>query len=219
MKLKCAKCGVIVSKRKDVFDHNVKILGIDPEDYITIYRCRHCRPRAYLDWYTISELNLSEQFIDKYKDKIDWYRYLAYHKVTEEFIEKYVSQWPNLFKWSYVIKTQKLTEEFLEKHSSEFDGYDWNNLWVCQSVSLEFIQKHMDMVNWKRISEYQKLPEWFIEKYSDEVDWHAISISQKLSPEFITRHIDKITEEILRNEEFNNYPDSIKLLLKQKFGR
>jgi hypothetical protein len=217
MKLKCAKCGTIVNKRKEVFDRNVKILGIDPEDYKTIYHCRHCRPGAYLYWYTISELSLPEQFLEKYKDKIDWYRYLAYHKVTEEFIEKYTSRWPHLLKWSYVIKTQKLTEEFLEKHSSKFNNDDWVNLWVHQSVSPEFIQRHIDTAHWGCISECQQLPEWFIDKYADKVNWNSISISQKLSPEFITEHIDKITEDILRNEEFDNYPDSIKLLLKQKF--
>jgi len=219
MKLKCVKCNKIVDKRKDAFDYNVKKLGIDPEDYKTIYHCRHCRPGRYLNWDTISKLDLSEQFLDKYTNKIDWYEYLAYHKVTEEFIEKYAPRWSYLLRWSYVFKTQKLTEEFLERHSSEFNNDNWDDLWIHQSVSPEFIQKHIDVVRWDFITRYQELPEWFIENYSGKVNWGVICRIQKLSPEFVTKHIDKITEEILSNEEFNNYPDPLKLLLKQKFGK
>jgi hypothetical protein len=215
MKLKCVECGIVVSKRKEVFDRNVKTLGISPEDYKAIYHCRACRPDPYFDWRTISKLDLSEQFLDKYKDKIDWYQYLSRHKITE--IEKFVERYK--LEWKYVLRTQDLSEEFIEKHVSEFDHDAWISLWAYRSVTIQFIERHIDKVSWDIISECQNLPEEFIEKCAGEVNWNVISRYQKLSPEFITKHIDKITAEILKNEEFDNYPDSIKLLLKQKFGQ
>jgi len=215
MKLKCVECGTVVNKRKEVFNRNVKTLGIDPEDYKAIYHCRACRPNTYFDWYAISKLDLSEQFLDKYKDKIDWYQCLSRHKITE--IEKFVKRYKP--EWKYVLGTQDLSEELIEKYVHEFDHDAWTSLWVYRPVTIQFIERHIDKVSWDIISECQNLPEEFIEKHASEVNWNAISKYQKLSPEFITKHINKITAEILKNEEFDNYPDSIKLLLKQKFGQ
>jgi hypothetical protein len=215
MKLKCVKCGIVINKRKEVFDHNIKTLGISPEDYKAIYHCRACRPNFYFDWYTISKLDLSEQFLDTYKDKIDWYQYLSRHEITE--IEKFVKRYKP--EWKYVLRTQDLSEELVEKYVHEFDHDAWTSLWAYRPVTIQFIERHIDKVSWRIISECQNLPEEFIEKYADKVDWNAISKYRKLSPEFVIKHIDKINESIYKNDAYNNYPDTLKLLLQQKFGR
>jgi len=80
-------------------------------------------------------------------------------------------------------------------------------------------QEDANLINWGYISEAYELPEPFIEKYKNKVNWYRISRYQKLSPEFVQKHIDKITEDIFDNPCYKDYPDSLKLLLKQKFNK
>jgi hypothetical protein len=72
---------------------------------------------------------------------------------------------------------------------------------------------------WDYISQHQELSEEFMDEFAPYLSWYYISEYQELSPEFVTKHIDKITEEIFRNPCYESYPDSLKLLLQQKFGR
>jgi len=219
MKLKCSKCNKTVNGRKSVFNNNVKILGIDLEDYKTFYLCGTCRQYQYFGWNDISlhpKLLQYPNLIEKYKDKLSWWRVCRKQKLTEEFIEKY----EDYVDWEEVCRYQKLSEPFIEKH---IDKMRWSSVFFAQTLSIEFIEKHIDKIDnkdkWTSISAHQKLPEWFIEKYKDKVDWAYISQYQNLSPEFITKHIDKIEKTILYNESvMKTLPDTIKLLLTQKFG-
>jgi hypothetical protein len=100
MKLKCTKCGKVVRKNNEVFDRDVKMLGIDPEDYKIVYQCRNCRLDIRLNWIAISKSDLPEWFLSKYKDKIDWSRYLSYHKISdvEKFVKKYKLKWKDVLR-------------------------------------------------------------------------------------------------------------------------
>jgi len=139
-------------------------------------------------WDFISQCqNLSEEFIEKYSDKFDWYYISIYQKLSEKFIEKYSDK----VYWDYISINQKLSEEFIEKHS---DKVFWNNISINQKLSEKFIEKFSDKVNWINISIHQKLSEKFIEKHSDKVDWYYISQYQILSKEFIEKNKLQIPE-------------------------
>ena len=101
---------------------------------------------------------LSEPFIEKYKDKVDW---------------------------TYISMYQKLSESFIEKYK---DKVDWTYISIYQKLSEEFIEKYQNKVYWAYISMFQKLSEEFIEKFQDKVSGYRISEYQKLSDEFIKRH-------------------------------
>jgi len=72
-------------------------------------------------------------------------------------------------------------------------------------------------IDWSRLYQEYKFPESFVEKYPKQIDWDLLSLYQDLSPEFVTRNIDKITPNIFDNPCYENYPDSLKLLLETKF--
>jgi hypothetical protein len=72
---------------------------------------------------------------------------------------------------------------------------------------------------WSCVSEHQELSEEFMDEFAPYLSWYYISEHQKLSPEFVLKHIDKITEEIFKNPCYESYPESVKLLLQQKFNR
>jgi len=68
-------------------------LGMDKKDYLSIYRCPTCRIGHVLDWKAISTIeDLSEQFIDKYIDKLFWGYISSYHVLTPEFVVKYMDK-------------------------------------------------------------------------------------------------------------------------------
>ena len=76
------------------------------------------------------------------------------------------------------------------------------------------------LVKWGIVGLRPDFEEELLEKYIDFVDdWDNVSRFAPLSPEFVEKHIDKITEAILENPVFEEYPDSLKLLLKQKFNK
>ena len=120
---------------------------------------------------------MTESFIEKHQDKVNWVYISVYQKLSESFIEKFKDK----VSWYYISESQKLTESFIEKYE---DKLDWYCISILQKLTESFIEKHQDKVNWSSISIYQKLSENFIENYKDKVDWYYISKHQKLSIEF-----------------------------------
>ena len=158
----------IVEEIKDIekfFDENINNFAVD------LYYISKCQ-------------KLSEEFIDKYKDKVKWHWISKCQKLSEKFIEKYNDK----VDWNYISEYQKLSEEFIEKH---YDKVDWCYISRYQILSKEFIEKYVDKVEWNWISINQKLSEEFIEKHNDKVNWYWISKYQKLSEEFRQKHNDK----------------------------
>jgi hypothetical protein len=135
-----------------------------------------------VNWRYISEYQkLSEEFIERNKDLVYWWHISAKQKLSEEFIE----QNKDLVNWYWISEYQKLSEEFIERNK---DLVDWMNISAFQKLSEEFIERNKDLVYWWHISRYQKLSEEFIERNKDLVDWCWISEYQKLSEEFRLKH-------------------------------
>ena len=105
--------------------------------------------------YLPFNLKLSEDFIIKFQDKIDWITVSRYQKLSEDFIRKFQDK----VNWDYISTYQKLSEDFIR----------------------EFVFQ----VNWYNISEYQKLSEDFIREFQYFVNLDNISNNQKLSDDFI----------------------------------
>lgn len=80
-----------------------------------------------------------------------------YQKLSEKFIEKHIDK----VNWFNIMAYQKLSEKFIEKHN---DKVDLDYISKYQKLSEKFIEKNIDKVNWDYISKYQWLSEEFIEK-------------------------------------------------------
>ena len=105
----------------------------------------------------------------------------AYQILSEPFIEKYQDK----INWFSVSKYQVLSEPFIEKYK---DKVNWYSISLFQKLSETFIEKYQDKLSWHRISKYQKLSEPFIEKFKDKVEWNYVSTYQKLSESFIEKN-------------------------------
>jgi hypothetical protein len=124
---------------------------------------------------------LSEEFIERYKDRVDWHWVGIYQTLSEEFIERYKDR----VDWHWISECQILSEEFIERNK---DRVTWVWISIYQTLSEEFIERNKDRVIWYWISQHQILSEEFIERNKDRVDWHWISQHQKLSEEFRSKH-------------------------------
>ena len=150
-----------------------------------------------LNWKEIScESGLTEEFIEKFQDRVDWANISIYQRLSEEFIEKFRDR----VDWWYISANQRLSESFIEKFQ---DRVDWANISRHQRLSEEFMEKFQDRVNWGYISANQRLSESFIEKFQDRVDWANISIHQRLSEEFMEKFRDRIDIEIQKRKHFD----------------
>ena len=156
---------------------------------------------AEINWTEISQSFkgiLSEEFIDRFNDKVDWRLISRNQALSEPFIEKYQDK----VVWSSISRNQPLSEPFIEKYK---DKVDWAYISMFQKLSESFIEKYKDKVDWTYISIYQKLSEEFIEKYQNKVYWAYISMFQKLSEEFIEKFKDKLIFELIF--KFQNLSD------------
>ena len=128
---------------------------------------------------------LSEEFIERNADRVDWYYISVYQKLSESFIERHCE----FVHWHSISAYQKLSEEFIDRNA---DRVCWGRICEYQKLSEEFIACNADRVVWDWISVRQKLSEEFIERYADRMYWDYISVSQKLSEEFIDRNADRV---------------------------
>lgn len=58
---------------------------------------------------------LSNEFIDKYADKLNWYGMIMYQEVSEEILAKYHKQ----VDWEYASKYANLSEKFIRAHEDD----------------------------------------------------------------------------------------------------
>ena len=66
-----------------------------------------------VDWFYISKhQKLSEEFIEKYIDKVNWDCISINQKLSEEFIEKYIDK----VNWHYISQFEILSKSFIKKH-------------------------------------------------------------------------------------------------------
>ena len=130
-----------------------------------------------VDWYYISSYQvLSEQFIEKYSDKVNWKQGISrYQRLSESFIEKYKDK----VDWVYISIYQTLSEQFIERFS---DMVDWDNIIYFQKLSYEFLEKNLYKYS------------LYIDNLCNSTNWYTIKEIQYNHPQ--KYEIDKITYEL-----------------------
>lgn len=98
-----------------------------------------------INWNDISKYReLSENFIEKFKDYIDWNEISRHQILSEDFIEKHKDN----LEWGSISSNQILSEDFIKRNE---DYVDWEKL-SC-NPSLLFSKDFMiDKLNWNTVS-------------------------------------------------------------------
>ena len=152
----------------------------------TLKRANEILGTNYDNWARLSLCeSLTEDFIQEFKDKVDWTCISRYPHLSEDFIRKFADR----VDWYYISAYQYLSENFIREFADKVGWY-----WIsrCQQLSEDFIREFKDKVNWYYISAYQHLAEDFIREFKDKVSWGWVSRYQHLSKEFIEEFKDKI---------------------------
>ena len=135
----------------------------------------------------------SDEFIEEFKDKINWLYLITYQKFDEQKLRQYID--PYFFRyrsiWSALSIHQTLSETFIDEFK---DKLSWLDICCYQKLSEPFIKTHADYVDWTEISIHQILSESFIEEFQDKVDWYYIDMYQKFSDSFFNKFKEKINE-------------------------
>ena len=152
----------------------------------TLKRANEILGTNYDNWARLSLCeSLTEDFIQEFKDKVDWTCISRYPHLSEDFIRKFADR----VEWYYISAYQHLSENFIREFA---DRVAWDWIVKYQPLSEDFIREFKDKVNWYYISAYQHLSENFIREFKDKVNWFWISRCQHLSKEFIEEFKDKI---------------------------
>lgn len=148
------------------------------------------------EWMAISysKIPIPAYFLEKYKDKLNWFGICRNQKFNDAKIRKFF----DYLDLDAIGIIQTLSEEIIREY---IDVFDWDDITTTQTLSEDIIREAYynsgDILSpkaWRNISRYQKLSENFIEEFSDKgIEWRFISTHQILSDEFINKHKDKIT--------------------------
>lgn len=131
-----------------------------------------------------SNYQLTEDFIRKYHDKVDWRCISIYQNLSENLIREFCDK----VDWIYISINQKLSEEFIEEFQHKVD---WYSISEYQKLSEEFIKKFQNRVNWYFISKHQELSESFISEFQHKLNMNTIIEFQELSEDFARKELAK----------------------------
>lgn len=122
----------------------------------------------------------TEEFIEKYKDVIDWNVLTKKFKLTDEQIDNY----GQYFDFLHVLtNNNNIKYSLLDKYK---DKVYWDLVTPTQTLTEKFMRDHKDLLCWSDIPIYQKLSESFIEEFETSLDWFSVSVNQHMSDEFIS---------------------------------
>lgn len=168
---------------------------------------------------------LSYEYIYSHADTFgwsEWHMMWNYHNLSEEFLDKYHNKLPN----EAIFETRPLSEPFLRRHMSDLVGWhifnyqivsesfirdymqaygihpeDWEDIAIRQNLSEDFIAEFKANIGWLRdphsdmwfhIPKNNTLSDLFIHRYAHCLCWERVSKYCTLSEEFMTAHIDKL---------------------------
>ncbi len=81
-----------------------------------------------------ADQKLSEAFIDKYADRVDWYAISVYQKLSEAFIEKHTDR----VNWYQISEYQELSEALIENNEYQIN---WNGLSHNKKITYGIIDR------------------------------------------------------------------------------
>jgi hypothetical protein len=139
-------------------------------------------------WWRVSKYQrLTEDFIRKFADKLNWDFVSQYQVLSDDFMREFQES----INWNIISQHKTLSEKFMVDFK---DRLVWHKIAKHQYLSEDFIFAFHEKLGWKNISEYQSLSSDFIQEVIDIVDLKLISQSQQLSEDFIYENLSRISD-------------------------
>lgn len=115
----------------------------------------------------------------------DWEYFCLIVDLSEDFLKHYKEK----INWKSVSSNQNLSEEFIDQYSNRVY---WNSIVVTQELSELMILKYKEILDWKRVSCFQKLSEGFIIEFEEILYWDELSKKQDFTYSFLMDNIHKV---------------------------
>jgi hypothetical protein len=162
----------------------------------------------FVDWcWCGKNIQLTDQILLKYWDKIKSNIISKYQKMSENVIRKKYHQ----INWCYAGK-RHMSEKLMGNIS---DYLNWGVICKWQKLSSKFIEKYKSLCTKREVSRYQKLAGWFIAKYNIWLNMEIVSQYQDMSIDFIRENIDLLSMEHLEKNNNYNKIDTIQIFNKE----
>ena len=126
-----------------------------------------------------SNPNLTETFIETYKDKINFSSLSKNKNLTETIAKKYISK----LDFAKLSKNTNLSNEFFDmnSHRITWDAFSRYNLITCW-----FYEKHHNSINKYELSKNENLTQEFVKKYLHDINYNILlAHNNKLPFDFI----------------------------------
>jgi hypothetical protein len=113
----------------------------------------------YGNWRDISKSkHINNDFIRKYRDKIDWFTLCFHHKLDDSII----MQFSHKLGWENICRYQSLSTEFIKRN---IEHIDFNLILRHQILSPEFIKEYIDYFDLREIFHCQIIDEELFHTY------------------------------------------------------
>lgn len=107
--------------------------------------------------------------------------------------------------WDTMLTSRPFSEEQLEELIPYAKEKEWRDICRYQTLSEQFIRKHIEHIDWNEIATRQKLSEDFMREYADKINWSTVSTFQKMSMNFMKEFADKLDwSQIAYHQEYDN---------------
>lgn len=151
-------------------DSDVRLL----KDYLDFRKLIRCSQN-------ISEDCLVEN-MDKFESRKEFMHEMSCNQIlSEEFLDKYSDE----VEWNHVTKkyefANKIDEHFVTKYA---DKVNWNVVSTCSDMlPEEVIEKFSDKLSWNMLSRYRFWDEDEILHFGNKINWGQLSFNMALPPE------------------------------------
>lgn len=155
------------------------------------------------------DYDLPEEFMEKYKDKLDWVRISKTQDLSSEFI----FQNKDLINFTYLSVSNyfKLNDNDIKDLIDDCDdnnndyskktkfAINWSTISLREDLSIDFIRKFKDYLVWSYLSVNCDFTEDQLVEFFDYIDWEKAVMCQNYSDDFkekynLDEYIDSIKE-------------------------
>ena len=121
-------------------------------------------------WESISQCAISEEFISKYKDNLNWESLTRYNLLSEEFLKNNLKR----LDWWNISFYQKLTEDFIIENRANLE---WEGICQHQKITPKIIDLcieniNQEISNWHHLLRFNIIPEIALLKVFEITGWH-----------------------------------------------
>ena len=132
-------------------------------------------PKIWKAWDDVARvLILPEDIIEKYFYWFKDYSIYVYQTLSEDFIRRN----KDILNWTMISWQQKLSENFIEEFK---DYVDWAQISAYQDFSDDFIRRNCDYIHWGSLCYYKNISIDIIKEFVEKMDYISLIRNEHIS--------------------------------------